>query len=649
MDTINNIFLKFRNNQKSGIVIVNRLSNDIFISYHDLYTKAIKVKEIIKTKGVQKGDELIFQINDYPNFLITFWACVISGVLPVPINVNNTSENIKKIKNVKALLNNAHLITEKKLFSKMNQIDNKVFTDKIIYTDDFNNENIEENTDLFQREPEDLVYLQFSSGTTGDPKGICLNSINLLANINDIVNHSNITEKDKLISWMPLTHDMGLIGVHLLGCLMQIDQILMAPSVFIREPELWLCKTDEYKASVLYSPNFGYKHFLKYLNKDKHNWDLSHINVIFNGAEPISYNLCMQFLNELEYFGLPKKSMRAVYGLAEASLAVSIPTKEAPLKYHSVDRRFLNIGDKVQFIEDNKQAFKIVEEGYPVSNCEVIIVDNEWNKLEEEHIGHICIKGKNVTSGYYNNQKKFNEIYKNGWLKTGDLGFLKNKKLSITGRYKDIIFVNGINYYSNDLEEVILKNEAIDSNEIAVVGVFNENKRRDDILVFIKEKGKISDKFLKKLNKIRTLLHSKVGIPIAKTIPINSLPKTSSGKIERYKLRQNYLAGDLEKTLTEIEDLIELNTFKRLIESELIEILEQSLEIRPIRLSDDLFSLGAESVNVVSSINEIELRYDIKLPIEEVLDDPVIEVIAKKVTNKFYKEYIKFSENLQNI
>ena len=217
--------------------------------------------------------------------------------------------------------------------------------------------------------PEDISFIQFSSGSTGSPKGVVLKHRNLLANIDGIQQAAQFTTHDTSLSWMPLTHDMGLIGFHLNPIVCNYNHYIMRTDLFVRRPLYWMIAASDKKTNVLCSPNFGYKHFLNAYhrkarsNQAIENIDLSHMRLIFNGAEPISVNLCEQFMEALAQYGLPKNSMFPVYGLAEASLAVSFPPVGSELEVINVKRESIAMYSTAEFTSDLDSASTLVGVG----------------------------------------------------------------------------------------------------------------------------------------------------------------------------------------------------------------------------------------------------------------------------------------------
>jgi acyl-CoA synthetase (AMP-forming)/AMP-acid ligase II len=294
--------------------------------------------------------------------------------------------------------------------------------------------------ELHHAQPEDIAFIQFSSGSTSEPKGVQLSHRNLLVNIRDITQAAAISAGDTTLSWMPLSHDMGLIGFHLVPLHNGIEKVLMDTDVFVRRPARWLRAACDYSATLLCSPNFGYRHYLKAVDPDKESLDLSHVRLVFNGAEPVSPDACRTFTRALKARGLPEESMFPVYGLAEASLAVTFPRPGDQLRTIVLASGQLAPGDRAVPVEVSTQAHELVCLGHPLPACKIRICDDQGRQLPEFTIGHVQIRGDNVTRGYYRCPKCDEAALIDGWLDTGDLGLLTTDGLYITGRCKDILF-----------------------------------------------------------------------------------------------------------------------------------------------------------------------------------------------------------------
>ncbi len=624
--------------QGKGISFIEGEKNEKRITYTDLYQKALLVLKGLQEYGLEPGCELILQIDENEKFLYVFWACMLGGIIAVPVSSGSNTEHLLKVLRIWDRLKNPYLISDKKTLDTLNNAAREkglydletemkqrfLLLDKVLSSD--------ANGVMYDSQKEDIAFIQFSSGSTGNPKGVVLTHGNLLTNIKAIISGIHCTSEDSSLSWMPLTHDMGLIGFHLSPLAAGINQSLMSTGLFIRRPVLWMDKADEYKATVLSSPNFGLGYFLSGLKKNRdRKWDLSNVRLIFNGAEPISVDLCNQFIVELEPYKLKRNVMFPVYGLAEASLAVTFPPVDEEIVSVKVDRESLITGNTVVQLSDksNIDGVNFIDLGYPVENCRVRICDEENRLLPENTIGRIQISGENVTKGYYNDQDTTNEIIKaDGWLDTGDLGFERNGRLIVTGRAKDIIFVNGQNYYSHDIERICEEFLDVSVGRVAACSAYDRELNEEKITIFILFKGELEN-FLSLISGLHDHIRKRIGLDIRYILPVRKLPKTTSGKVQRFKLAEMLIDGKFDEVINAMPirtQIIEENVSMNEIESKLVEICSQVLSIQHIGINDNLMELGGTSILMLRLCEEIarEFKCEIKLS-----DFTGIDTIAK--------------------
>lgn len=522
-----------------GIRFIDADKRETFISYHQLFTEAQGYLGYLQAIGIKPKQEIIFQIQENKRFLVAFWACILGGMIPIPVSIGEDEEQNLKVCRIWNLLNNPFMIASENVLDKMKrfvlehdmldfhhqlEVRTDMIQDTIYHYESINN--------IVEPQSDDLAFIQFSSGSTGDPKGVMLTHRNLIYNACAAINGTQISSKDSFLSWMPLTHDMGLIGFHLVPLVAGIHQYLLPTELFIRKPILWMKKVNEHKATILSSPNFGYKYFLNFFREDKaEGWDLSSVRVIYNGAEPILPEVCDEFLNVLAAYHLKKTAMFTVYGLAEASVAVSFPKVEEEFTAVYVHREHLNLGERVIEVEKHAEhVASFVAVGEAVDYCHVRICDEEMNSVPDLVIGKIQIKGDNVTQGYYNNSLATEKLLTHdGWVNTGDLGFIMNGKLVVTGREKDIIFINGKNVYPHDIERVAIQLHDIELGRVAACGVYDSNSQSEEIIVFVvyKKRSNTSCLLLKKSKDI----YINKGDGVSKRYcPSKNYPKQQVGK-----------------------------------------------------------------------------------------------------------------------
>ena len=645
--------IKNNNINNKGITFIINENESRYFSYNEIYSKSLGILYDLQCSGIKPGDELVFQIEDNQWFILLFWACLLGGIIPVPVTVGNNDEHRLKLFKILEVLNKPNLIGGKETLETLKKFaDCKLpgkIKDKIKYNvislDEL--ENIKELGNalasgiIYKAHISDIAFIQFSSGSTGDPKGVVLTHENLLTNINAMISRTGMDSHDSMLSWMPLTHDMGLILVHLTGLVAGVDQYLMPTTLFIKHPVLWLEKAHQLKATQLYSPNFGFKHFLTYFNLEaaKH-WDLSHVRLIYNGAEPISAGICNDFLDRMQMYGLKRNCMFTVYGLAEASVGVSSPPPGEEFVTYNLDRQFLSIGQTVKETDGkDDKCVEFVDVGSPIDDCYARICDETDRVLGDNTVGYIQIKGKNVTHGYYNNSEATAKAFtEDGWLNTGDLGFMWDGRIVITGRAKDIVFVNGQNYYPHDIERVAEDIDGIELGKAAACGVFNKEEQKEDIIVFVLFKKKLED-FIPLAINLKNHISKQMGLEIKEAIPVKKMPRTTSGKVQRYKLGEMYENGEFSYVVREIEILVDEEVGKRKIdnpeneiEQKLVEIWEEVLGIKRIGINDSFFEMGGHSLKAANLISRIQKTFNVEVPLSEIFKNPTVKKLAENIT-----------------
>lgn len=628
-----------------GVTLITAARNDKKLSYERLYQESLKMLHYLQLAGVKPKDELVFQIEDNESLIVVFWACISGGIIAVPVSMGVHREHKLKLFNVWQTLNSPHLISSKKHLENLLSFDDEIFVkvldemrEHFIDVSDINSSSV--LGDVFASTENDIAYVQFSSGSTGEPKGVILTHKNILSNIKSITAASGYNTSDSMISWMPLTHDMGMIGFHINPLYCGINQYLIPTSVFIRKPRLWLDKATEYKITILCSPNFGYTYLLKNTrdNMEKR-WELSHVRLIYNGAEPISIHVIDQFLLFLKDYGLKAKSMCPVYGLAEATLAVSIPQPSDEIKVYHLNRNKLTVKDRIEVTEKGDNSVSLVNVGKPVNDCFVRLYDSEGIEVEDETVGHIYISGDGVTSGYYNNQKASqNLLHHKGWLNTGDIGFMKDGELCIVGRSKDIIFINGQNYFSHDIERALEDMAGVELNKVLVAGFSNLSVGKEEVLVFVISKGTIEE-FAKLAQKIKLFISGRFGFDISKIFPVKQIPKTTSGKLQRFKLLEQYKLGrfyEIEEQLRAIPSIVVGNERPLLnqvdwVQTRVLMIWEQLLNRKAIGIDEDFFECGGNSLKAAEFASALLQEFKVDLSIEKLYDQPTVKGVAELI------------------
>jgi len=613
------------------------------VKFADLSDRALALLGSLQARGMQPGDELIIFSKSNESFVIAFWAAVLGGMVPVPVAVGISDEHRLKLFRILSQLDRATLITEQDLLSRLLEFSTQRGFDEI--TGVLNTKTMlisdadpDATGQIFESTPDDIAFIQYSSGSTSDPKGVVLTHRNLCTNIRAIVEACGWTEDDISLSWMPLTHDMGLIGYHLSVLAAGMNHAVMDTSVFVRRPLLWMSKANELRATQLCSPNFGYKHFLKlFERKGLPDLDLSCVKLILNGAEPISWDLCEEFLGALAPHGLQHSTMFPVYGLAEATVGVSVPEPGSEYSRITVDRHSLRVGEAFQQVApDNEHAVSFVRVGKAIRDVSIRITGDDDVSLDPGKVGNIQLAGGSVTERIYGDEAATRDLFtEDGWLRTGDCGVFVDEQLVITGRQKDIIIVNGQNYYPHDIEEIVAQLDGLDLNKVVVAGATPKGGQTEELIAFILYRHSIDD-FAPIIESVRDVVGEQAGLEIDTVIPVARIPKTTSGKVQRSKLLEAYFDGEFDGVLLELkpEDSESVATDEDPLVAELEIICREFAKDRKIGPDDNLFEVGVSSLTLTEIVLAIDEKHPGKLDISDLFDHPTLRDIAAFMREK---------------
>ena len=616
------------------------------VAYGEVHARALGILQHLQAMGVARGDRMSIFLNNNEQFLDGFWAAVCGGIVPVPLAVGISDEHRRKLLRVARKLGNPYIYTDTKNLERLSALAAQVGEEAAFQRLKSRVFLVESITDisrpgkLHRPAPDDLAFIQFSSGSTSEPKGVMLTHGNLVANTMGATAVDRFSRDDVSLSWMPLTHDMGLIGFYLMMFANRVHINIMPTDLFVRRPLLWLQSASRKRATISCSPNFGYRHFLKVLGERRlEDVDLSALRLIFNGAEPISVELCNQFMSTLAYTGLRRSAMYPVYGLAEASLAVTLPPPGAEYRWIRVNRHRLNVGTQIELNPERaRESLELIGVGGAVPNTELKIADGGRAALPDGHVGHILIRGPSVTRGYAEDPEATAlAIDGGGWLDTGDLGVMHENSLYITGRSKEIIFVNGQNYFPYDLENIAQRAPGLELGKVVVAGARRPGASGEDLVVFVLHRGG-AEEFLPTANAVMRLVNEHTGLEVAEVVPVKRIPKTTSGKVQRHLLEQALIDGEFDADLTALAGLRAQSGAAQVsgneLEARLQSICETALPGKRIGLDDNLFEIGASSLKLIEIHETIDRDYPGLIDLTELFDHPTITQLARHLAGK---------------
>ena len=634
-DTLIDLFAASRDRDRH-IRFIDGENDESAVTFTELWDRAVALLGALQSRGMRSGDELIIFSKSNESFVVAYWAAILGGIVPVPVAVGISDEHRHKLFRILGQLKRATLFTESELlerlldFSKQENLD-EITTILQSRSALINDVESAESGEIFTATPDDLAFIQYSSGSTSEPKGVCLTHRNLCTNIRAIVEGADWNEDDQSLSWMPLTHDMGLIGYHLSVLAAGMNHAIMDTNAFVRRPLLWMIKAAELRATQLCSPNFGYKHFLKlFERKGLPDADLSSVKLILNGAEPISYSLCEEFLAALEPNGLRRNTMFPVYGLAEATVGVSMPVVGEEYSRIVVHRHSLRVGAPYQTAElGDADAVSFLKVGRALRDVQIRIADDADQVLDAGKVGNIQLLGGSITERVYGDATATDELFTaDGWLRTGDCGVFVDGNLVITGRSKDIIIVNGQNYYPHDIEEIAAEVEGLDLGKVVVGGIRTRDSQTEELLVFALFRRDL-DTFRILADKVRVRIGEQTGLEVDHVIPVRKVPKTTSGKVQRAALLNAYQDGEFDETLARLAPAdTGAPTDDDPLVAELELICREFSKERTIGPDDDLFEVGISSLTLTEIALAVDERYPGKLDISDIFDYPTLREIA---------------------
>ncbi|WP_268624803.1 beta-ketoacyl synthase N-terminal-like domain-containing protein [Paenibacillus alvei] len=609
---------------QKGLTFVDASGNEEFLRYPELVKNARQCLSMLYRKGIRPGEVIILEIDQSKDFYCTFWACILGGIVAAPVSQPTSwkplSAGLLKLTRIWEVLQKPIIIMEehnRKYYESLQQSSHYEGI-HFISTQELETEG---DGEPYDAQPDELAFLQFSSGSTGIPKGVKLSSRNILINALAMAERFETKESDTVFTWLPHTHDMGLFVQHITPIVSGSNIVIFSPYTFVRSPYLFLRKMSEHRATWFGSTNFGFDWMVQKIADEKlASLDLSSLRFVLNGAEPISIHVVNSFAKKFEPCGYKPEMMLPAYGMAEATVGVSISRMDEVPKVEYISRSKLIHAQLAVPVQetDERDRLPFVHEGTPLPEISIRIADEHGNTVDEYVVGEIQIQGGSVTSGYYNRDDLTESLFVDGWLHTGDLGFIAEGSLVVSGRMKDIIFIRGQNYFAHDLEEVLYEQAAIPRGNIAFVGLFNGATQQEELLAFVKHKSGV-EKLLDLRHQIITHMRESLGIEVTHVIPVRTIPKTTSGKLQRFELRKNYEAGEYDEALQEIHAGLEQRHIQERVihspQNELESFLRRSwaevLGIQETRIStyDSFLALGGSSIQRFQFLDRIEKHF----------------------------------------
>jgi fatty-acyl-CoA synthase len=520
-----------------------------YFPYEDLEAEALRRAAHLAALGLAKGDRVALVIPEPHEFVLSFLGAVLGGIVPVPIFPRASFKGVEGYVDTVAHIvrtSGARVLLSMERMSPI--LDQLATRETGLSRVALVPEAFEGPTPAYDPpsvDPQDLCFLQFTSGSTSRPKGVVVSHANLVANATAFLGPHGLDRRDSDVgvSWLPLYHDMGLIGFILGTLICDIPVVILPTESFARAPRLWLETIHKHRGTITYAPNFAYQLATKRVrDRDLEALDLSCIRVAGCGAEPIRAQTLREFADRMAPAGFDHRAFLPSYGMAESTLAITFHPVGTPMVTDVVDADAMKRGEAEPAGPDTATTLELVSCGVPFPGHDLQIRSEQGEILGERRVGEIVIRGPSVTSGYFENAEATAETLSEGWLRTGDLGYLADGNVYVCGRLKDLIIIRGANHYPQDIEWVAADVPNVRRGNVVAFSVMREGIEQ----LVVAAEGTSTD-----APELRTAIAHRVNEALGLApwhvaiVPVGTLPKTSSGKAQRRKTRQMFEEGHL--------------------------------------------------------------------------------------------------------
>jgi len=525
------------------------------LTYRTLLQGAAGYTRLLQDSGVEAGDVVVLILQHGSDLIYAFFGAVLHGAIPAimpflteklsPEQYRKSLTALFEITRPAAVITYPEFQAEVQRANVHNQVRSVLVSSQVTPYGE-----LEESwTDFhgLERSVDDIVLLQHSSGTTGLQKGVALSHRAVFNQLQAYSAALHLNQDDVIVSWLPLYHDMGLIAGFLMPVLNRIPLVLLSPFDWVRAPYRLFKAVSDYHGTLSWMPNFAYNFCAaKIRPRDLEGVDLSTWRAVINCSEPMYWNSHQVFLERFAPYGLKEQALATCYAMAENVFAVSQGGIDGPVTVDRIDSHAFVSRQLALPAAGDGPSVPMLSAGRPIANTRVKVIDDKGRELPERHIGEIAIQSDCMLTGYFNRPDLTEKAFLDGWYLTGDLGYLANGEVYITGRKKDLIIVGGKNVYPQDLERLAGETPGVHAGRVVAFGVFNPETGTEDIVVVAESEEDLTDQPEKAqaiANEIRRRVTqgSDVALRFVEVVGRNWLLKTSSGKIARAANREKYL------------------------------------------------------------------------------------------------------------
>ena len=538
-----------RHGDRTHIVFLSEAGEEE-ITYASLKARAIQIAAGLQSRGLQPRQPVAIMLPTSPEYFYTYFGILLAGGIPVPIyppaRLSQIEEHVRRHIRILANTQATTLVTVPEAMTVARLLEAHVPGLRYVVTP----ASLSHTTHKLiapAASPNDIAFIQYTSGSTGNPKGVVLTHANLLANIRAMARAVDASSRDVFVSWLPLYHDMGLVGAWLGSLHVGFPLVVMPPLAFLTRPARWLWAIHRFRGTLSAGPNFSYELCLKRIDEAQiAGLDLSSLRMAFNGAEAVSPDTITRFSERFARYGFRSSAMTPVYGLAEASVGLLFPPRERGPLIDLVSREpFTTRGKAIPAAHDDPNPLRFVACGRPLSGHEVRIVDETGREVGDRLEGRLEFRGPSATSGYYRNPEQTRRLFHGDWLDSGDRAYVAEGELYITGRVKDIIIRGGRHIYPDEIEEAVGALAGVRKGCVAAFGSPDPASGTERLVVLAETHETSAGARDELRRRIARETSDRLGEPPDDVVlaPPHTVLKTSSGKIRRSASRELYEKG----------------------------------------------------------------------------------------------------------
>jgi fatty-acyl-CoA synthase len=519
------------------------------LSYSALRREALATGRKLLSLGLKRGDRVAVVAETGPEFMAVFFGCQYAGLIPCPMPysmyIGGKESYIDRIAGMLAAAKARAAISTEDLVGHVAEAAARSGVPFVLTHAELQ-ARAEAHSKLVPFGPDEDAYIQYSSGSTSNPKGVLITQKAIVANARGILRDGlKVTAKDRAFSWLPLYHDMGLVGFCLSPMMGQVTVDFLATSSFARRPALWLKLMSDNRSTITYSPSFGFDLAARRINGDAVTLDLSALRVAGIGGDMVRPDMLDRFAAILTVAGFDPRAFLPSYGMAETTLAISFAEAGSEVRVDHVDRAALKSEGRAMPARGEKTRSFVVC-GRPMAGSAVEIRNDDGEALADRNVGRIFVKSPSLMAGYYNDpDATAAAIGADGFLDTGDMGYWLDGEIVVTGRAKDLILHNGRNIWPQDIEWAAEQIEPLRAGDVAAFAVEGEDDG-DDVVVLVQCRLTTESAIEALRHEVSAAVHRSAGVECRIVmVPAKSLPFTSSGKLSRAGAKQKYLSGDI--------------------------------------------------------------------------------------------------------